>query len=463
MWDRSMVSLLLEPAAAPAGWDSYLVSLLVKLAAMASVASVLARSNAFKALLLRENRALKQRLSLAAWLSIVFGASVAVRVLSRPSYHGADLGLEGSLLAGLLGGYITGLVSGIVISLPAMFNQELLTMAFLAGIGVFGGLLRDCAPDPEDIWRFSPFFDLNIYRFFKESANYRRTAFHLALFASILFAEFLRWTSGRFFGSQPLLFYLGRDPRELPEPHWLAQVALYACTLFAVVIPIKIWNSTRYERKLEEQERLLAEARLAALTSQINPHFLFNTLNSISSLIRTNPDQARLMLVRLSKVLRRLLRKHEHFSTLRDELTFIDDYLAIEMVRFGNKLRFEKDVAEDALDLLVPSMLLQPLVENSIKHGLSSKVEGGVVRIQARRAGARLQICVEDDGVGIPEARLATILEHGIGVGNVNERLRVLFGSEYGMWIDSRPDEGTRVRIESPELKAEPAAAVSPT
>ena len=441
-------------------WDTYLVSLFVKLAAVASIASVLARSNAFKALLLRENRAMKQRLSLSLWLSIVFGVSVAVRVLSRPSYHGADLGLEGSLLAGLLGGYVTGLTSGVVISLPAMFHHERLTMALLAGIGVFGGLLRDCAPDPEDIWRFSPFFDLNIYRFFKESHKYRRTAFHLALFASILFAEFLRWTLGHFFPHE--VFFLGGDTQELPPPHWLAQVALYASTLFAVAIPLKIWNTTRYERKLEEQERLLVEARLAALTSQINPHFLFNTLNSVSSLIRTNPDQARVMVVKLSKVLRKLLRKHENFSALRDELSFIEDYLAIEVVRFGEKLRFEKDVAEDTLDMLVPSMLLQPLVENSIKHGLSSKVEGGTIRIRARRSGARLHLCVEDDGVGIPEARLATVMEHGIGVGNVNERLRVLFGSEYGMWIDSRPGEGTRVRIESPELKTElPTAAGS--
>jgi len=444
-------------------WDTYLVSLLVKLAAMASIASVLARANAFKALLLRENRAMNQRLSLSLWLSIVFGASVAVRVLSRTSYHGADLGLEGSLLAGLLGGYVTGLTAGIAISLPAMIHHERLTMALLAGIGVFGGLLRDCAQDPEDVWRFSPFFDLNIYRFFKESHKYRRTAFHLVLFASILFAEFLRRTLGHFFPHE--VFFLGGDPQfpqELPPPPWLAQVASYASTLFAVAIPLKIWNTTRYERKIEEQERLLVEARLAALTSQINPHFLFNTLNSVSSLIRTNPDQARVMVVKLSQVLRRLLRKHENFSALRDELSFIEDYLAIEVVRFGEKLRFEKDVAEDTLDMLVPSMLLQPLVENSIKHGLSSKVEGGTIRIHARRDGARLHLCVEDDGVGIPEDRLATVLEHGIGVGNVNERLRVLFGSEYGMWIDSRPGEGTRVRIESPELKTALPPAAGP-
>jgi two-component system LytT family sensor kinase len=225
-----------------------------------------------------------------------------------------------------------------------------------------------------------------------------------------------------------------------------------------VAIPLKIWNNTRNEKKLEEQERLLVEARLAALTSQINPHFLFNTLNSVSSLIRTNPNQARAMVVKLSAVLRRLLRKHENFSTLREELSFIEDYLAIETVRFGDKLRFEKDVAEDTLDMLVPSMLLQPLVENSIKHGLGGKVEGGTIRIRARRGKSTLHLLVEDDGVGIPEARLATVFDQGIGISNVSERLKVLFGSEYRMWIESQPGEGTHTQIEVPELQTGLAA-----
>src|SRR5690349_4207831 len=296
---------------------------------MASVASLLARWNSFKSMLMRENRTLNQRVILALWLSVVFAAGVAVRVVSK-SYNAADVGLEGSLLAGLLGGYVTGLLSGIVISLPAVFKgHEYLTLPLLAGIGVLGGLLRDIPAHPEDIWRFSPFFDLNLYRFFKENQNYRRAAFHLSCFAGILFAEFLRQQLAHLFPDGSI-FYL--TP---PNRHALSYVALYASTLFAVAIPLKIWNSTRNEKKLEEQERLLVEARLAALASQINPHFLFNTLNSVSSLIRTDPHQARLMVVRLSKVLRRLLRKHENFSALRDEVSFIEDYLSIEVVRFG--------------------------------------------------------------------------------------------------------------------------------
>jgi two-component system, LytTR family, sensor kinase len=436
--------------------EGYLVSLLVKLGAMASIASILARSSHFKAMLMRESRTLDQRFKLALWLSVVFGASVGTRVVSRGTYPGADLGLEGSFLAGILGGYVTGLLSGVLISLPAVFMGEHLTLPLLAGIGVLGGLLRDLAPDTEEIWRFSPFFDLSIYRFFKESRNHRRTAFQLLFLAAILFAEFLRQTLGTLFKKENALFYLWPD---WPEPHPLTIVALYLATLFAVAIPLKIWNNTRNERKLEEQQRLLVEARLAALTNQINPHFLFNTLNSVSSLIRTDPNQARLMVVKLSKVLRRLLRKHENFSPLREELSFIEDYLSIEVVRFGDKLRFEADVAEDTLDMLVPSMLLQPLVENSIKHGLSTKVEGGTIRIRTRRTDSKLQVMVEDDGVGIPDEKLATLLDHGIGVNNVYERLKVLFGDQYRMWIDSQPGSGTRIQIEIPELQTEVAAA----
>ena len=438
--------------------DSSLVTLLVKLGVVASLASILVRWSAVKRMLMRENRTLAQRVKLSLWFSGIFGASVATRVVSAAyqagSYHAVDLGLEGSLLAGLLGGYVTGLVSGILISIPAMFNREYLTMPLLAGLGVLGGLLRDCAADPEDIWRFSPFFDLNLWRFFKQRRFDRRTAFNLLFFVVILFAEFLRQALGQAFGAKGRIFYLHPE-----QPNLLMYAAIYATTLFAVTLPIKIWNNTRNESKLEEQQRYLIQARLEALTSQINPHFLFNTLNSVSSLIRTDPNQARVMVLKLSNILRRLLRKHDNFNALREEIGFIDDYLAIEVVRFGDKLRFEKDVAVDTLDMLLPSMLLQPLIENCVKHGLSSKVEGGTIRLRSRRVDSRLLLWVEDDGVGIPESKLATLREQGIGVSNVSERLNVLFGNDHKMSIDSQPGHGTRIEIEIPELQTSLVAA----
>jgi two-component system LytT family sensor kinase len=227
-------------------------------------------------------------------------------------------------------------------------------------------------------------------------------------------------------------------------------VAVCASTYFCVTIPLKVWNNTRNEARLEEQARLLIQARLEALTSQINPHFLFNTLNSISTLIRTSPEQARTMVMRLSRIMRGRLRNQDHFAPLRDELAFIEDYLSIELVRFGDKLRVVKHIDPGTLDMLIPSMLLQPLIENSIKHGISGQVDGGTVTIRTTLNNGRLSIEVEDDGVGISDAELAGILNKGIGVSNVKERLKVLYNQDYRMLIDSQPGRGTRIEIELP-------------
>ncbi len=141
--------------------------------------------------------------------------------------------------------------------------------------------------------------------------------------------------------------------------------ATFISAVFSVILPLKIWNNSRNEKKLEAQQLRLNEARLAALKSQINPHFLFNTLNSVSSLIRTNPAQARNVVYKLSRILRRLLRNTDDIAPLRDELSFIDNYMAIEMVRFGDKLRFVTEIEPATLDLLIPSMLLQPLTKTA--------------------------------------------------------------------------------------------------
>lgn len=430
-----------------------LMTLMIRLGVVASLASILVRSNRFKRMLLREERTLTQRLLLALSFSSIFGAGVMVRVVQN-SYKAVDLGLEGSLVAGLLGGYVTGLVSGALISLPAMFHHEYLTMPLLVGVGAMGGLLRDGAPDTEEIWRFSPFFDLSLYRVFAPRYDHVRAAFQLVFLCAILFSEFLRLTLGHIWPK--LLFSIYPT---WPNPHPLNYVAVYVSTLFAVTLPLKIWNNTRNETKLEEQQRLLLQARMDALSRQINPHFLFNTLNSVSSLIRTNPQQARAVVYKLSNILRRLLRKHDNLNPLSDELDFINDYLSIEMIRFGDKLRFEKQVDPRTMDRLVPSMILQPLIENCVKHGLSSKVDGGVVRFRSSLKEGRLHLLVEDDGVGIPEVKLANLREQGIGVSNVNERLKVLFGADYRMWIDSKPGHGTRIEIEIPELQSSLAPA----
>ena len=428
--------------------EEYLVVLLIRLGVVASLASILVRFGRFKTMLLREERTMNQRLLLALWFGTIFASGVAIRVVA-PGYKAIDLGLEGSLVAGLVGGYVVGLISGCLISVPAMFGHELLTMPLLAGVGALGGLLRNFAAEPEEVWRFSPIIDLSLYRMFTHRRDRGRAAYQIVFLLAILGAEFLRQTIHHFYHRR--MFAIWPD---WADPHPLAIVATYVTVLFAVSLPLKIWNNARNELKIEEQQRLLLQARMDALSRQINPHFLFNTLNSVSSLIRTNPQQARAVVYKLSNILRRLLRKHESFTALGEELDFIGDYISIEVIRFGDKLRFEKDVEPATLDRLVPSMLLQPLIENCVKHGLSSKVDGGMVRFRSSLRDGRLFLLVEDDGVGISEVKLATLREQGIGVSNVDERLKVLFGSDYKMRIDSKPGQGTRIEIEIPELQS---------
>jgi two-component system LytT family sensor kinase len=129
------------------------------------------------------------------------------------------------------------------------------------------------------------------------------------------------------------------------------------------------------------------------------------------------------------------------------------------MVRFGEKLKFEKEIEPATLSRFVPSMILQPIIENSIRHGLANKVEGGTVRLRTWLDGTRLNISIEDDGVGIEEAKLESLFESGIGVSNVNERLRVLFGAGYRIAVDSKPGAGTKTRIEIPDLEDVDTAA----
>jgi len=428
--------------------SQHLVILLVKLAVAASLASILTRFGAFQRMLMREDRTLPQRVKMALVCAAIFGLGVATRIVTKGDYKAVDLGLEGSLVMGMLGGYVTGLLSGVLISLPEMFapSHELMSMPLFAAVGVMGGLLRDLAPEKEYIWKFTPSLDLAIVRLLRPG-NLRLAGFSIACVCVILLAEGLR-SAIAFNFDRYGVFALQKDWTD--SGFWMT-IAVYATTLFATVLPIKVWDSSRNEKKLELQQARLTEARLAALSSQINPHFLFNTLNSVASLIRSNPDQARQVIFKLSKILRRLLKQQDNLTTLGEELSFIDDYLSIEMVRFGDKLRFVKDIDPDTVDLLVPSMLLQPLIENSIRHGLSNKIEGGTIRVRSRRNSDHLHLVVEDDGLGIPEAKLAWLFEGGIGVNNVNERLKVLYGETYKMWIDSRPGEGTSTGIEIPE------------
>jgi two-component system LytT family sensor kinase len=235
---------------------------------------------------------------------------------------------------------------------------------------------------------------------------------------------------------------------------WTIRLAIWACAPIVVGIPLKVWNAIRTERSLEEQKRLLLEARLDALQRQINPHFLFNTLNSIASLVRFRPEQARELIVKLANILRALLKDHDSYILLRDELSFTDDYLGIEVVRFGaDKLKVVKEIDPRTLEIPVPSMLLQPLVENSIKHGLEPRIGGGTITLRSRIEAGQVIIEVEDDGVGIAPGRShssGVLRGTGIGMKNVRERLEVLYGQLALFDVTSRPGRGTKVTLAMP-------------
>jgi two-component system, LytTR family, sensor kinase len=438
--------------------EQQLAALLIKVAVSASIASILMRFQRIQKILLRDERSVGDRVQLAFIFSVLFGASAGVRILSHHTYQAVDLALEGALIAGMLGGYVSGLVTGICVSLPDMFTGKLMSMPLFSAAGLIGALMHDLAPRKEDIWYFSPFVDLNLYRFLRQALRLNRNAiqrrvvelaaFNVACNALVALTELLRWGVHKQFLRRNTFFMFDGEPLNF----WLF-AASAATTLFAVSLPIRVWSSFRAERLVEMQRARLTEARLTALSNQINPHFLFNTLNSISTLIRLDPNNARNMIYRLSKIMRRLLRKTENYSPLREEISFIDDYLAIEIVRFGEKLRFQKEIGHGTQDRLVPSMILQPIVENSIRHGLAGKLDGGMIRLRTWLEDTRLHILIEDDGIGIPESKLGTLFESGIGVSNVNERLRVLFGARYRFAIDSTPGQGTRTLIEIPELE----------
>jgi two-component system LytT family sensor kinase len=264
------------------------------------------------------------------------------------------------------------------------------------------------------------------------------------LLAAPIGLEVINQALGHRFGEAQIFYH---EP-----PTWWLYALLMLATVLCVAIPIKIWNSARIEHRLQEQEKLLMTARVEALASQINPHFLFNTLTSISSLIRSQPETARTVIVKLSGLLRRRLRSQEHFVTLREELEAIDEYLDIETLRFGPQLTVEKSIDPDSLDVVVPSMLLQPLVENSIKHGLSAKIGEGRITIRSVRQDGHAIIDVIDNGVGVNAAEAGRIRDGGIGLRNVNERLRVIYGANYQLQLDSVPGEGTCARIVIPEL-----------
>jgi two-component system LytT family sensor kinase len=421
-----------------------LFTLLLKVGVASSIAALLARWNTFRRVLFTEERDADQKLKLMLFLVPPLIVGVLLRLLSS-AYAFADLSLEGAFLMGLLGGRVVGPIGGAIITIPALMAHEWLAMPAASTAGLLGGLIRQLIPDKEDLWNFGPFTFLNIPKAIMRMVSKVEIMWEMLPLMTCVGLEVGR-----------VALVMATKPKWLfaIDPHWNWTLCLVVLgTLMSVASPLKIWNNTRIEMNLERHQQLLLRARMDALSSQINPHFLFNTLNTVTALIRVDPDTARGVVLKLSNILRRLLRKHETFVPLREELSFIDDYLDIEVARFGeDNLDIVKEIDEPTLETFIPSMLLQPIVENSLKHGLAPKVEGGRIYLRTSSRDGRLHIEIEDNGVGISEERLPHVYVEGIGLSNVRERLRVLYGADFNLEIESHEGQGTTIKIDVPQL-----------
>lgn len=221
------------------------------------------------------------------------------------------------------------------------------------------------------------------------------------------------------------------------------QLHLDMLRYFAVVA---IEHSLSYHRQVRERDNALAEARLEVLKRQLQPHFLFNTLNSISVLMFENVALANRMLLRLSELLRAgLANDSPHEVSLERELAFLERYLEIERIRFGDRLTVDLDVAPEVLGARVPNLILQPIVENAIKYGAAAIDRPANISIRAEKAGSELRLAVRDDGPGMPRNA-----RRGVGLSNTEARLRQLYGSEQTLELTRPEDGGLLVSIAIP-------------
>lgn len=250
-----------------------------------------------------------------------------------------------------------------------------------------------------------------------------------------------------------------QDPTELRRasraPRTTAFVILRRITyqmpifwgLVGVAHALRFYERTKMrERREAELEARLAQARLQALSMQLNPHFLFNTLNSIASLVHAQP-QAEEMIEALSDLLRLTLKASDRQEvTLREELHFLDRYLLIEQIRFGDRLCVEKQIDVAALDALVPILILQPLVENAVRHGIETQIAPGLIRITAERAGSGLVLCVTDNGRGLAQGAF----KEGVGLSNTRARLKELYGTVGVLHLQPGSTGGFSAEVEIP-------------
>lgn len=259
----------------------------------------------------------------------------------------------------------------------------------------------------------------------------------------------------------PLAPRVAPSPGPRPEGSFIFRASRARASIPIYWVIVAVAHAFVYHRHALERERRalqaesrLVEARLAALQAQLNPHFLFNTLNTVVHYVRADPDAAEEMLTTLSEMLRTVLASADQREVpLEQELSFVDHYLAIQRVRFADRLSVRKEIAPDTLAATVPTLLLQPLVENAVIHGVAPERMPGTVVLRARISGDRLQLEVADTGKGTPQAlpHDATLsFKERIGLSNTRARLTALYGDDFHFQIAPAPEGGVCVKIDLP-------------
>ena len=270
-----------------------------------------------------------------------------------------------------------------------------------------------------------------------------RTLLHLGLgplvsFGQLaLFATVSAWLRGH--------TVTAGDVRSAALMKFHSGVFVYGCAIFALSARHAGLRARAEELRRAQLAERLSDARLQSLQAHLRPHFLFNTLNSVAALMRRDPDEAERMLARLGTLLRRSVRgSNAQAVQLVEEVSFVRDYLEIESARFGERLQTEFSIPESLHGASVPPLLLQPLVENAVRHGLSERIEGGCVRLSATSSGETLHLVVENDGPELEEDASG-----GIGLGGTRERLQLLYGDRAHLHATSS-DAGVRVEVTLP-------------
>ena len=418
-----------------------LINLLLRIPVMAGIISLVLGFGFVGDFLVRGQRP-ASRVRMTLLLSFVFIVGLLVRKLVA---QGAmDLSLEGVLLAGFLGGVWVGAGVGFAVGFASYLIGEPAAFPFYTVVGLAGGAFFSTLGERGVIWSFSlnPFFI--VYNFFERLFRGRLDR-NFIPFALCVLCVFLRYGFIKRFGARAIYGFVPRDP-------FLITLDI-AVAVYTLGIALKITNNTRMEIVMREEENQLIHARLATHRGQINPHFLYNTLNSITALIRTDAEKAREMTRRLSQIFRKSLEDVSDTHSLEEEIEFIDNYLSIEKVRFGEKLRIFKDIGPGTGSFQVPTMILQPLVENAVKHGISRNSDGGFVKIGAEWVGKGLEITIENEGPDDGPYGLEEMLSRGIGLRNVKERLE-LYSCGLGLLeIGPREGGGAVVRLFVPDSR----------